>query len=236
MAYNAYQKLNDNIEAIRLALDWNKDTRLNATKIQALQKYSGFGGIKAVLYPPANKEEWIKLGATDNDLQLLPGITKLHELLQNHFDDKQYKEVLKSIKNSVLTAFYTPEIILKTLYRILKEQAINPERIYEPSSGSGIFLQEATAAYPEIKTITAVEKDILTGHILQALSSSWNVSAKVHITGFENTPVSDNGQYDLTISNIPFGNFPVYDEAYPDKKLSGKIHNYFFRKGIGQNY
>ena len=48
MAYNALQKLNDNIAAIRLALQWDKKTRLQATDIATLQKYSGFGGIKAV--------------------------------------------------------------------------------------------------------------------------------------------------------------------------------------------
>src|SRR5690606_16357460 len=33
-------------------------------------------------------------------------------------------------------------------------------------------------------------------------------------------------------SNIPFGNFSVYDPAFTDKQLSGKIHNYFFAKGL----
>ena len=232
MAYNAYQKLTDNIAAIRLALQWDQKTRLHETDIVTLRKYSGFGGIKAVLYPPTTREQWVKLGATDSDLRLFPGIQELHELLQNHLDEKQYKEAVQSVKNSVLTAFYTPEIVPKTLYRILKEHGIRPERIYEPSSGSGIFLHEAVSAFPDIKRITAVEKDILSGHVLQALGSDWSAPSKVHITGLENTPVTDNGQYDLIVSNIPFGNFPVYDDAFPDKELSGKIHNYFFAKGL----
>ncbi|MDP3180327.1 MAG: hypothetical protein Q8M67_00745, partial [Bacteroidota bacterium] len=83
MAYNAFQKLNDNISAIRIALQWNKKSRISATDIATLQKYSGFGGIKAVLYPPTTQEDWVKLGATDSDLRLFPGILELHELLQN---------------------------------------------------------------------------------------------------------------------------------------------------------
>jgi N12 class adenine-specific DNA methylase len=232
MAYNTIQKLTDNIAAIRLALRWDKKSRLYAADIVTLRKYSGFGGIKAVLYPATTQEEWVKLGATDNDLRLFPGILELHELLQNHLDAKQYREAVQSVKNSVLTAFYTPEIVPKTFYRVLKEQGIEPKRIYEPSSGSGIFLQEAVTAFPEIKRITAIEKDILSGHVLQALSSTWNLPATVHITGLENAPVTDNGEYDLIVSNIPFGNFPVYDDAFPDKELSGKIHNYFFAKGL----
>ena len=58
------------------------------------------------------------------------------------------------------------------------------------------------------------------------------VPVNVHVIGFEEAPVNDNGKYDLIVSNIPFGNFSVYDEKFPDKELSGKIHNYFFVKGL----
>ena len=232
MAYNAFQKLNDNISAIRIALQCDKKSRISATDIATLQKYAGFGGIKAVLYPPTTQEEWGKLGATDNDLRLLPGILELHELLQNHLDEKQYKEAFQSVKNSVLTAFYTPDIVPHTLYNVLKEQGIGPKRIYEPSAGSGVFITEAEKAFPGLEQVTSVEKDQLTGLVLSALNSSLSIKVKTHIAGLEETPVTDNGQYDLIVSNIPFGNFPVYDEAFTNKELSGKIHNYFFAKGL----
>src|SRR5690554_4340129 len=232
MAYDLFKKINDNIAAIRIALEWNRKKPLQGADVVALQNYSGFGGIKAVLYPYANKQEWIGRGATGNDLRLYPGVMELHELLQRHFSEKQYKEAVQSIKNSVLTAFYTPQVVPKTLYNILKEQNIRPQRVYEPSSGAGIFISEAANAFPSIQRITAVEKDILSGQVLQVLSSAFTVPTDVHITGFEETRVSDNGKYDLIVSNIPFGNFPVYDEAFPNKELSGKIHNYFFAKGL----
>lgn len=232
MAYNAYQKLNDNIEAIRLVLNWDKKTSFRAEDTAVLQKYSGFGGIKAVLYPPSNREEWIRLGATEQDLRLLPGIQELHKLLQEHLDSKQYKETVQALRHSVLTAFYTPEIVPKTLYRILKEQYVLPKRLYEPSAGNGIFIREATTAFPGVEQVTAVEKDYLTGLVLSALNNSYSLPVKTHITGLEETPESENGKYDLIASNIPFGNFPVFDPAFPDKELSGKIHNYFFAKGL----
>lgn len=232
MAYNAFQKLSDNIAAIRLALQWDKKTRLQATDIATLQKYSGFGGIKAVLYPPTTREEWVKLGATDNDLRIFSGILELHELLQNNFDGKQYRETIQSVKNSVLSAFYTPDIIPRTLYAIMKEQGIEPKRIYEPSAGLGVFITEAEKAFPKLEQVMAVEKDRLTGLVLSALNGSLSIKVKTHITGLEETPINDNGQYDLIVSNIPFGNFPVYDEAFTNKELSGKIHNYFFAKGL----
>ncbi len=231
MAYNQLQKLNDNIAAIRIALEWDKEKNLNAAEIAMLQKYSGFGGIKSILYPNAKREEWIRLNATNEDLRLHFKITELHELLKENLSDQQYKETIGSIKNSVLTAFYTPQVVPQTLYKTFKELGLEPKNIYEPSSGAGIFLTEASKFFPSIQNITAVEKDMLTGRVLSALSSPCSVPATVHITGFEQAPINDNGKYDLIVSNIPFGNFSVYDEAFPDKELSGKIHNYFFAKG-----
>ncbi len=232
MAYNQLQKLNDNITAIRIALAWEKEKTLDATQIEALQKYSGFGGIKAILYPNAAKEEWVKLNATDEDLRLYAKIMELHKVLQEHLSNQQYKETIQSIKNSVLTAFYTPQVVPQTLYATLKENGFQPKNVYEPSSGAGIFISEAIKTFPTIQNVTAVEKDMLTGRVLSALCSSFPVPATVHITGFEQAPTNDNGKYDLIVSNIPFGNFSVYDEAFSNKELSGKIHNYFFAKGL----
>ncbi len=232
MGYNIHQKLIDNIEAIRIALEWKEGDKLSLTQTDALKKYAGFGGIKVVLYPNSTKEEWIKQNATENDLSLYPKIMELHELLQKHFDEKEYKQVIDSIKNSALTAFYTPAVVPHTLYSVLKEHGVEPKSIYEPSSGAGIFITEAVNHFNAIQHITAVEKDILSGRVLTALSSSIPVPVTVQTKAFENTSLDDNGKYDLIVSNIPFGNFSVYDPDYKSEALSGKIHNYFFAKGL----
>ena len=85
---------------------------------------------------------------------------------------------------------------------------------------------------PDLKNITAVEKDILSGRVLTALGSSIPVPVSVQVKGFENTSNDENGKFDLIVSNIPFGNFRVYDETLRDENISGKIHNYFFAKGL----
>lgn len=232
MAYNVLQKLNDNISAIRIALDYHQGNPLSAEETASLKKYSGFGGIKAILHPNGSHEEWLANGATKEDLKLHRDMMQLHELLKESYTDNQYKEIIGSLRNSVLTAFYTPKIVPQTLYEILREQGIQSKRIYEPSAGSGVFINEAAKAFPELEQLTAVEKDRLSGLVLSALNSTLSVKTDTHITGFEEAPLTDNGTYDLIVSNIPFGNFSVYDEAYPNKELSGKIHNYFFAKGL----
>ncbi len=232
MAYNVSQKLRDNLSAVRIALDYQKGNPLSAEDIASLKNYSGFGGIKAILYPYGSPEEWQTDGANKEDLKLYKDIIQLHDLLKENYSEKEYKEIVGSLRNSVLTAFYTPDIVSKTLYTALSKQGIDPKRMYEPSAGSGVFISEAVKAFSKLEQITAVEKDRLTGLVLSAINSSLGVKTNTHITGFEDTLVHDNGTYDLIVSNIPFGNFSVYDEAYPDKELSGKIHNYFFAKGL----
>ena len=232
MAYNQLQKLDDNIAAIRIALQWKPEQKLGQAEQHLLESYSGFGGIKAILYPNAPIEEWQKLGASKEDLKLYHPIIEFHQLLFTEFGESQYKQTINSLKNSVLTAFYTPSIIPQTLYSALKDHGISVNRLYEPSAGAGIFVTEAVKSFPDIKEIVSVEKDVLTAKILSALSSSLSVETKVHSTGFENTTNKDNGNYDLIASNIPFGNFAVYDEHFPDKNIASRIHNYFFAKGL----
>ncbi len=232
MNYNSQQKLKDNLTAISIALEWKEGQMLLPKEVEALKHYSGFGGLKAVLYPNGPKEEWIKLKASREDLRLYPQIKELHQLLLQHFNHAEYKQAIDSIKNSILTAFYTPEIVPQTLFSVLKEQGIELQNMYEPSSGAGVFVSEAAQVFPSLQTITAVEKDILSGRVLTALSSSISAPVSVQVKGFENTSNEENGKYDLIVSNIPFGNFRVFDESFNNESITGKIHNYFFAKGL----
>ena len=235
MAYNQLQKLTENIQAIRIALNWKPGQRLQEQQIIALKNYTGFGGIKAVLFPNAPIEQWEESGASKEDLKMYHPIMGLHELLQNEFNESDYKQVFNSIKESVLTAFYTPKVIPETLFSVLFESNVKPKRIYEPSAGAGIFITEAVKIFPDIHQITAVEKDILTGKILKALLSTLPLPTKTNICGLEETSDEENGKYDLVVSNIPFGNFKVYDPAFSHSDiplLTNRIHNYFFAKGL----
>ncbi|WP_183562952.1 hypothetical protein [Mucilaginibacter sp. SP1R1] len=159
MAYNQFQKLRDNIAAIRIALDYRDRITPIPEDRAALQAYSGFGGLKAVVFPAGEKQGWIDRNACQNDLKLYPSMMELHELLKDRLSETDYKTAVQSIRDSILTAYYTPAILPQILYQVLKEQDIQPKHPYKPSSGAGIFITELIKAFPETEQVTAVEKD-----------------------------------------------------------------------------
>lgn len=232
MAYNTNSKLRANLRAIAIAIEFQKGAALTDDSIAALKEYAGFGGLKAVLYPEGTPEDWIAKGATKDDLKLHEGMMRLHAMLKAHYSEPDYREVISSLKNSVLTAFYTPEFVPAVIYQCLSDQGIMPKRLYEPSAGSGVFIEEAIKAFSGLEEVNAVEKDKVSGLVLEAINSTLKVKYSTQIKGLEDTSHTENGTYDLVASNIPFGNFSVYDQAYRDSALSGKIHNYFFAKGL----
>lgn len=114
----------------------------------------------------------------------------------------------------------------------MQESSIVPKRLYEPSAGAGVFVDEAVQAFPDLEKINAVEKDILTGRILTAISSVHDIPVEVQIKKLEETSVTEKAQSDLVISNIPFGKIAVHDPAYNKSGISAKVHTYFFAKGL----
>jgi len=230
MAFNTARRLAANIAAIRIALDFNGQ-ELSASEVESLSRYAGFGGLKVILNKPGPIEEWRKAGVSDADLKLYPQVMELHNLLSEKLSKKDYKIAFDSLRNSRLTAFYTPAFVPETIYAALKNQHILPRKLYEPSAGAGAFITAATAAFPGI-SVNAVEKDWVTGKVLTAYCAGLGIPANVQIKGLEETDSLEKGMADLVISNIPFGNFAVYDPAYLGSPVASKIHTYFFAKGL----
>lgn len=233
MAYNKKAHLRDNIEAIRIAfaLDREKRQATDDEKIK-LAAYSGFGGIKAVLNPIAKQEDIQYWKASERDLFSL--VTELHQVLRDGAkDDIEYKHYVSSLKNSVLTAFYTPKPVIDALALALKKSAIKPMYFLEPSAGTGAFISSFKEDTPDAE-VTAFEKDLLTGKILSHL----HPQDKIRIEGYEKMEGRYSQYYDVIASNIPFGDVAVFDpllskHEIPAVSQSTKaIHNYFFTKSV----
>ena len=232
MAYNRKQRLNDNIKAIETAFILDREQRTpTARERLLLERYCGFGGLKCILNPArelADAVHWAK-----SDLELFAPTVELHRLIrENSKNESEYKQLMDSLKQSVLTAFYTPSAVTKALTDVLKEHHIIPEKVLEPSAGIGAFVDSVLDNNPKAD-IMAFEKDLLTGKILRHL----HPEQKVRIEGFEKIEKPFNDYFDLAISNIPFGDVAVFDPSYTAMKgmralVTRRIHNYFFVKAL----
>ena len=232
MAYNRKQRLNDNIKAIETAFILDREQRTpTARERLLLERYCGFGGLKCILNPArelADAVHWAK-----SDLELFAPTVELHRLIrENSKNESGYKQLMDSLKQSVLTAFYTPSAITEALTDVLKEHQIIPEKVLEPSAGIGAFVDSVLDNNPKAD-IMAFEKDLLTGKILRHL----HPEQKVRIEGFEKIEKPFNDYFDLAISNIPFGDVAIFDPSYTAMKgmralVTRRIHNYFFVKAL----
>ena len=232
MAYNRKQRLNDNIKAIETAFILDREQRTpTARERLLLERYCGFGGLKCILNPArelADAVHWAK-----SDLELFAPTVELHRLIrENSKNESEYKQLMDSLKQSVLTAFYTPSAVTEALTDVLKEHQIIPEKVLEPSAGIGAFVDSVLDNNPKAD-IMAFEKDLLTGKILRHL----HPEQKVRIEGFEKIEKPFNDYFDLAISNIPFGDVAVFDPSYTAMKgmralVTKRIHNYFFVKAL----
>ncbi|MBD8082802.1 N-6 DNA methylase [Chryseobacterium caseinilyticum] len=246
MGFNKHRHLEDNLEALRLVFSLEKEKRrATASEVEVLKRYSGFGGLKFVLNSATTKDAeryWTK-----SELPFLPLTKNLHQLLQEYStSEKEYIRLVDSLRNSVLTAFYTPPQLINSIADIIHGEGILFQKFLEPSAGTGAFIRSFTANYDSVPfsqsgtiplnhslKITAYEKDILTGKILKQLYPE----SQINIEGFEDIPEHHQETFDLVASNIPFGDNSVFDLSYLKGRDSARvqsaraIHNYFFMKG-----
>lgn len=229
MSYNKKSHLRANIEAIRtvLALEREQRTATDEEK-QIMQGYSGFGGLKCVLNPAnslADTAHWAK-----SELELFPLVVELHRVIRdNTLSEKEYKQYFNSIKNSVLTAFYTPPETVQAIASAIKDSGIEIKRFLDPSAGMGEFPRAFGGNGERI----SFEKDILTGKLLSHL----HPDDKVKVEGFETIENRYNNYFDVVSSNIPFGEMSVFDAGFMKQDVLHRdstkaIHNYFFVKGV----
>ena len=233
-AYNKKAHLRANIEAIKVAFTLSREKRAaTPEEVATLKGYTGFGGLKCILSPANNADDVNKWSKSEQEL--FPMVQELHGVIRdNTTSDTQYRQYMQSLKNSVLTAFYTPSEVVQAIAESIKGAGITPSRILDPSAGMGEFVSAFDRVSTEDKTIFSYEKDILTGQMLSAL----HPEAKVRIRAFEEIDKKLNGYFDVVSSNIPFGDVAVFDPAFiqnsePARKVARmSLHNYFFVKGV----
>lgn len=236
MAYNKKNVLEANTEAIRVVLRLEKERR-EATEAEKniLRNYQGFGGLKCVLNrcdSPDDLRYW-----SQSEQQLFEPTQRLKQMIyRDAVDANTAKRYWESIKASVLTSFYTDTRIVAAISDALTSVDVPIRRCLDPSAGMGAFTETFAK---RVGMVDAMEKDLLTARISQAIHPYGQGNIIVRQEPFEAIgELEDKDKYDLVTSNIPFGDFMVYDREYSKGKDTLKresiraIHNYFFVKGL----
>ena len=210
----AVEQWDANIAAIRTLRAIEAGGRKATPEEQAvLARYSGFGNsafAQAFAGRPSNRA-WGERGR------------ELRELIS--------PEEYESIRGSRLNAFYTSSGVIKQMWSTLAGMGAGDLKspvVLEPSVGSGRFLGLQPPEMARRSKRIAVELDSLTGSIAKHAYPD----TQVHVAGYEDVHIPDN-YVDIAISNVPFGNYPVYDEKYSGQdEKTRSIHNYFFAKTV----
>lgn len=195
------ERFQRNLDAIRTLKTVEAENRSATAEEQAvLAQYVGWGGL-ADFFDEKN-----------------PRYAELKELLT----DAEYA----AARESTLTAFYTPPVVIRGIYAALGQMGFTQGNILEPSCGIGNFLGMLPESMSGSK-LYGVELDDLSGRIARQLYQKSSIA----VQGYEKTAFPDNF-FDVAIGNVPFGQFHVADKRYD--RLNFPIHEYFVAKALDQ--
>lgn len=198
------QRLKNNIEAINVLKALEKENRsARKDEQEILAKYIGWGGLSDV-FNEEKEGQWLDA----------------RNFLKENLTGKEYNRA----RESTLTAFYTPKVVIDFIYESLSNLGFEKGNILEPSAGTGRFIGNLPEEMKE-SNFYGVELDRISGQIAKELYPNANIQIK----GFEETNFSNN-LFDVAIGNIPFGEFKVADREY--ERNNFLIHDYFFAKTL----
>lgn len=194
------ERFRNNINAIRVLKTCEQENRYATKEEQEiLSNYVGWGGLSNAFDP----DKW----------------SNEYDELKSLLTEEEYRQA----KESTLTAFYTPPIVIKAMFKALNNMGLEKGNILEPGCGIGNFI--GLLPNNDKLKIYGVEKDIISGNIARQLYQKSSIAVK----GFEEVNYS-NSFFDVAIGNVPFANIQLNDKKYNLKNFL--IHDYFFAKAI----
>ena len=193
------ERFSNNVRAIRLLKRLEAEDRLATPEEQeVLARYVGWGGLADCFDERHSKYAELKALLTE--------------------------EEYAAARESTLTAFYTPPVVIRSIYQALTNMGFQTGNLLEPSCGIGNFIGMRPEALADSK-IYGVELDGISGRIAQQLYQQSSIA----VQGFEKTDLPDSF-FDAAIGNVPFGSFKVIDKRYD--RYNFLIHDYFFARTL----
>lgn len=197
------ERFRRNLMAIQLLKKCQAENRFaTPEEQQILSKYVGWGGIPEAF--DENNSSW----ATEY-LELSTVLTP---------------EEYASARESVLTAFYTPPVVISAIYKAMEQMGFREGNILEPSCGIGHFIGMLPGEMRSSR-MYGVEIDTISAGIAQQLYQRTSIAPQP----FEQANIPDSF-FDAVVGNVPFGDFRVSDKRYDKNKFL--IHDYFFAKSL----
>ena len=197
------ERFRRNMEAIKVLKECEADNRFAIPDEQiVLSKYVGWGGIPEAF--DENNSSW-----TNEYNELISALSP---------------EEYNAARESTLTAFYTPQEVVKACYDIAENLGFKQGNILEPSCGIGNFIGMKPKSMTDSK-VYGIELDSVSAAIAQQLYQT----ASIVNNGYEKVDLPNNF-YDIVTTNVPFGDFKVSDKKYD--KHNPLIHDYFFMKSL----
>ena len=197
------ERFRRNMEAIRVLKECEFDNRFATPEEQEiLSQYVGWGGIPEAF--DENNSSW-----ADEFIELYTALSP---------------DEYESARASTLTAFYTPPVVISSIYKAMEQMGFREGNILEPSCGIGNFIGMLPSSMQDSK-IYGVEIDKISAGIAQQLYQKTSIAAQP----FEEANIPDSF-FDAVIGNVPFGDIRVNDRRY--NKHNFLIHDYFFAKSL----
>ena len=197
------ERFRRNMEAIRVLKECEFENRFATPEEQEiLSQYVGWGGIPEAF--DENNSSW-----ADEFIELYTALSP---------------DEYESARASTLTAFYTPPVVISSIYKAMEQMGFREGNILEPSCGIGNFIGMLPQSMQDSK-IYGVEIDKISAGIAQQLYQKTLIAAQP----FEEANIPDSF-FDAVIGNVPFGDIRVNDRRY--NKHNFLIHDYFFAKSL----
>ena len=197
------ERIADNLQAIRLLKTIEQEERFATPEEQEiLAKYVGWGGLADLV--DENKSNYKEERQELKDL-LTPA---------------EYA----SVRESVLTAYYTDPKIIQVIYEAIEKTGFKGGNILDPAMGTGNFFAAMPQEMKANSTLYGVELDSLTARLAKQLHQT----AHIQQMGFEHTNFNQ-GSFDLVVGNVPFADFKLRDEQTLNEYY---IHDYFVKRSL----
>jgi N12 class adenine-specific DNA methylase/adenine-specific DNA methylase len=204
----------DNIAAIRLSKELESTGRAPTCEEQAvLMRFVGFGATDlAQNCFPLPGETGFRQGWAEIGQALVEAVTPAEYV---------------ALQRSTQYAHYTPEPIIRGLWRAAQRMGFSGGRVLEPGMGTGLFFALLPKALRGTSRLTGIEYDPVTARIARFV----HPQARVRCEDYIRSALA--GGFDLAIGNPPFADRIVRPDP-TTAALGLRLHDYFIARSIAR--